>query len=150
MALIRGWVGGRRAGGWWGWVGNPKRALLETRSQIVVLCPQQMTGMYTNHRIDRDSHWQQPGTKTILISAPQWANRPCNAPTRFYSFGKKPSIKADLAIYNHAVDVSGQYIIESLTLGHIIWILVLETLWSVFVNLVTHHSLGKVNGWKDS
>ena len=84
----------------------------------MVLCPQQITGMYTNHRIDQDGHWQQFGTQTILISAPQWANRPCNAPTRFYRVGKKLSVKADLAIYSHAVDVSGQCMSESLTLGH--------------------------------
>ena len=84
----------------------------------MVLCSQQMTGMYTNHRIDQDGHWQQFGTQPILISAPQWANRPFNAPTRFYEVSKKLSVKADLAIYNHAVDVGGQCISESLTLGH--------------------------------
>ena len=77
-----------------------------------------MTEMYTNHRIDRDGHWQQFGTQLILISAPQWADRPCNAPTRFYRVGKKPSVKADLVIYSHAVEVGGQYMSESLTLGH--------------------------------
>ena len=113
MALIRGWVGG-----WWGRVGKLKAALLATRPQTVVLCPQQTTGMYTNHRIDRDGHWQQFGTQPILISAPQWANRPCNAPTQFYRVGRKPSVKADLAIYSHTVDVDGQCMSESLTLGH--------------------------------
>ena len=81
-------------------------------------CAQQTTGMYINHRIDRDGHWQQFGTRLILISTPQWANRFCNAPTRFYRFGKKPPVKADLAIYSHAVDVGGQCISESLTLRH--------------------------------
>ena len=88
------------------------------RPQTVVLCSQQKTCMHTNHRIDQDGHWQQPGTQPILISAPQWANRPCNAPTRFYRVGKNPSVKADLAIYSHAVDVGGQCMSESLTLGH--------------------------------
>ena len=50
--------------------------------------------------------WTQP----ILISAPQWANMPCNAPTWFYRVCEKLSVKADLAIYSHAVDVSGQCI----------------------------------------
>ena len=31
---------------------------------------------------------------------------------------QKPSVKADLAIYSHAVDVGGQCMSESLTLGH--------------------------------
>ena len=105
-------MGGGR--GWWGWVGKPKAGL---RPQTGVLCPQQTTGMYTNDRIDQDDHWQQFGSQPILISAPQWANRPCNAPTQFYRVGK-PSVKADLAIYSHAIDVGGQCMSESLTLGH--------------------------------
>ena len=63
--------------------------------------------MYTIHRIDRDGYWQQPGTPPILISAPQWPHRPYNAPMQFYRAGKKPSVKARLAIYGRVVDVSG-------------------------------------------
>ena len=74
--------------------------------------------MYTNHRIDRDGHWQQFGTQSILISAPQWACWPCNAPTGFYTVSKKPSMKADLAIYSQAVDVCGRCMSESLKLWH--------------------------------
>ena len=85
-------------------------ALSAIRPQTVVLCLQQTTGMYTNHRIDRDGRWQQFGTQPILISAPQWANRPCNAPTQLYSVGKKPSVKV--------VDVRGWCMSESLILGH--------------------------------
>ena len=73
--------------------------------------------MYTNHRIDRDNLWQQSGTQPILISAPQWPNRPYNAPTQFYRVGKKPSVKAGLAIYSHVVDASGQCMSVSLILG---------------------------------
>ena len=98
---------------------SQRRALPAIRSQrAVVLCSQQTTRMYTNHRIDREGHWQQPGTQPILISAPQWADRSCNAPTRFYRVGKKPPVKAVLAIYNHPVDVRGQCMSESLILGH--------------------------------
>ena len=43
---------------------------------------------------------------------------PCNAPTQFYMVGKKPSVKADLAIYSQAVDIRGQCMSESLILGH--------------------------------
>ena len=75
-------------------------------------------GMYTNHKIYRDGHWQQSDIKPILISAPQWPNRTCNAPTRLYRVGKKPSVKAYLAIYSQAVDVHGQCMSESLMLGH--------------------------------
>ena len=83
-----------------------------------MLCYQQTAGMYTNHRIDQDGHWQQLGTQPILISAPQWACWPCNAPTRFHTVGKKPSVKADLAIYSQAVDVCGRCMSKSLKLGH--------------------------------
>ena len=95
MALIRGWEGGGVGVGGKLEVGYPA-----IRVQTIVLCSQQMTGMYTNHRIDRDGHWQQFGTQPILISTPQWACWPCNAPTWFYMVGKKPSVKADLAIYS--------------------------------------------------
>ena len=94
-------------------VGNPA-----IRAQTMVLYSQQTAGMYTNHRIDRDSHWQQFGRQPILISAPQWTNRLCNAPTQFNRVDKKPSMKADLAICSQAVDVRGQCMSESLILGH--------------------------------
>ena len=104
--------------GWWGWVASRRQANTAIRAQTIVLCSQQTTGMYTNYRIDRDGHWQQFGTQPILISAPQWACWPCNAPTRSYTVGKKPSVKADLAIYSQAVDVRGRCMSESLKLGH--------------------------------
>ena len=80
-------------------------------------CSQQVTGMYTKHRIDQDSHWQQFDTKPFLISAPQRSHRPYNAPTWFYRVGKKPSVKADAAIYSQVVDASGQGISVSLILS---------------------------------
>ena len=112
-----GWVGGGGVG-LWEWVASPQWANTAIRAQTVMLCSQQMTGMYTNHRIDRDSHWQQFGTQSILISVPQSACWPCNAPTRFYTVGKKSSMKLDLAIYSQAVDVHGRCMSESLKLGH--------------------------------
>ena len=74
--------------------------------------------MYTTHRMGQDGHCQQFHTTPTLISAPQWPHRPCNAPMRPYTVGKKPSVKADLAIYSQAVDVRGQCMSESLKLGH--------------------------------
>ena len=62
--------------------------------------------MYTTHWMGRDGHCQQFETTPTLISAPQWPHRPCNAPMRLYTVGKKPSVKADLAMYSHTVDVS--------------------------------------------
>ena len=113
-------MGGRGAGGDGGKWASRRLALPAIRPQTVVLCTQQMTGMYTNHRIDQNGHWQQFGTQPILISAPQRVNRSCNAPTRFYRVGKKLSVKTDLAIYSHAVDVLGQCMSELLILGIII------------------------------
>ena len=82
MALIRGgWEGGGGNGG--GMWGSRRQDLFAIRPQTVVLCSQQTTGMYTNHRIDRDGHWQQFGAQPILISATEWANSPCNAPLGF-------------------------------------------------------------------
>ena len=102
-----GWMCGREAGAM-GQVASQRWALTAIRPQTVVLCSQHATEMYTNHRIDRDSHWQQPAIQPILISTLQWPNRPCNAPRWPYRVGKKPSVKARLAIYSHAVDASGQ------------------------------------------
>ena len=104
-------------GGGGGWASR-KRALLAIRPQTVVLCSQQMTGMYTNYRIDRDGHWQQSGTQPSLIIAPQWPNRTCNAPTQPHRVSKKLPVKADLANYSHAVDACGQCMSESLILRH--------------------------------
>ena len=60
---------------------------------------------------------QLSGTQPILISAPQWPNRACNALMQLYRVGKKPFVKANLAIYSHVVDVFGQCMSESLILG---------------------------------
>ena len=76
MLLIRcGWVGGGHGGGRGGWTSR-RQALPAISPQTVVLCSQQTTGMCTNHRIDRDSHRQQSGTKLILISAPSGPTGP--------------------------------------------------------------------------
>ena len=53
-----------------------------------------------------------------MISALQWPSRTCNVPTRPYRVGKKLSVKADLAIYSHAVNVARQCMSKSLMLGH--------------------------------
>ena len=90
--------------------------------------------MYTNHRIDQDGHWQQLGIQKILISAPQWPHRPCNAPTWLYSVDKKPFVKSDLAIYSQVVGASGQCMIVSLILGFNFDF----SFWSVLINPVTY------------
>ena len=112
---VGGWEGGGWMGGGWGWVGKPKASppcYQATESGAVP-----STDDRNVHKPQDRSRRQQLGTQPILISAPQWANRPCNAPTRFY-IGKKLSVKADLAIYSHAVDVGGRCMSESLILRH--------------------------------
>ena len=89
-----------------GWAGKPKAGSPCLRAPTVVLCSQQVTEMYTIHRIDRDGHWQQTGTSPILISTPQWSHRPCNAPVWLYRIGKKAVCKSNLVIYKYVVDVS--------------------------------------------
>ena len=117
MSLIKGCgVGG--GGGWWGWMGKPTADPPAIRPQTVVSCSQQTTGMHTNHKMDRDGRWHQSDTQPILISVLQWPNRTCNAPTRPYKVGKKPSVKAYLVIYSHTIDAAGQCMSESLMLGH--------------------------------
>ena len=61
------------------------------------------------HKPQNRSRWPLPATWPILNSAPQWPHRPCNAPTQPYRVGKKPCVKADLAIYSQVVDASEQY-----------------------------------------
>ena len=112
---MRGWMGGwvGSGGDWASWTWAPSTI----RVQTVVMWSQYMTEMYTIHRIDWDGQRLQPGNLAILISVPQWPHMPCNTPMQFYRVSKKPSVKADLAIYSHVVDVSGQCMSTSLTLG---------------------------------
>ena len=57
--------------------------------------------------VDRDGRWQQADTPCSLISAPQWPHAPYSGPTWFSSVGKRPPVKADLAIYS---PVNGVYV----------------------------------------
>ena len=45
---------------------------------------------------------------TFLINAIQRPHRLFSAPLWFYRVGKKPSVKADLAIFSHVLGTSGQ------------------------------------------
>ena len=65
-----------------------------------------MTETDSIHGISRDSRWQQSGTTYILINAIHWPQRPCSAPCWSDRDGKRPSVKADLAIGSHVLSVS--------------------------------------------
>ena len=58
-------------------------------------------------QIGQDGCWQQFGTTCILIKAPQWLHKPCSAPPWIDRVGKKPFVKANLAIYSYVLGVSG-------------------------------------------
>ena len=108
--LVKG--GGVASGGGWA---SRRWVLFAIRALTVVLCPQQVTDMCTTHRMDQDEHCQQFDTTPTLISAHQWPHRLYNAPIWLYKVSKKPSVKADLAMYSHTVNVSSMSV--SLILG---------------------------------
>ena len=86
----REWAGGGGGVGRRGWVASRRWANTAIRAQTVVLCSQQTTGMYTNHRTNSVLHgWQ----KAVRESRPGY-------------------------IYSQAVDVRGRCMSESLKLGH--------------------------------
>ena len=71
-----------------------------------MLCfQQQVTERESIHRTGQDSHWQQSDTSHILISATHWPHRPFIAPWWFDRVGNKPSVKADLVIYNYVLGI---------------------------------------------
>ena len=78
---VGGWEGG---GGGWQAGGRPSLPLGTDSSAVF---PADDRNVH-NHRIDRDSRWQQFDTQPILISTPQWVCWPCNAPTRFTQLTK--------------------------------------------------------------
>ena len=65
------------------------------------------------------------------------APQACNSLRRFYRVGKKLSVKADLAIYSHIVDASGQCMSVSLMLGFKLDFSS-YAIWDGFVNPVTY------------
>ena len=63
-------------------------------------------------------HWQQfDAPPILLIGAPQWFHRPCNASRLHYRVGKKTYVKTDMAIYSHKLNVSEWCMSLSLIVG---------------------------------
>ena len=78
MALIQGgWVGGGGGGG--GGQVSRRWALPAIRPDSGAVFSADDRDVHKPQ--DQDGHWQQFGIQPILLSVPQWANRPCNAPT---------------------------------------------------------------------
>ena len=85
-SVYRGWHG--RWGGW-GAEGGLYHPQGDRQQQCV---------FSRARKVGRDSRWQQLDTLCSLISAPQWPHTPFNGPTWFSRVGKRPPVKADLAI----------------------------------------------------
>ena len=87
-----GWVGG---GGRWGAIGRVKQTFKLKGSALPSVSD---PDRHNSQGIGQACHQNQFGTPCSLINAPQGPQRPGEAPSRFDSVGKKPPVKADLAI----------------------------------------------------
>ena len=74
-----------------------------------MLCLQQGSETATISLVGPDGRQQQFDTSSILISAHQWPHGLCSGWSWFYRVGKRPPVKADLAIYSLIVGMSGQW-----------------------------------------
>ena len=74
-----------------------------------MLCLQWGTETTTVNLVGPDGRQQQFDTPSSLISAHQWPHRLCSGPSWIYRVGKRPPVKADLAICSLIVGVSGQW-----------------------------------------
>ena len=61
----------------------------------------------TVNLVGQDGHQHQFDTPSSLISAHQWPHIPFSGPSWFYRVGKRPPVKADLAIYSPIIGASG-------------------------------------------
>ena len=93
--------------------------------------------MGPDHGTGRGGYWEQPSTPCRLIDAPQVPLRLRCDSSWLDRVGKKPTLKADLAIYSYIVTVSGQY----LSVAIIKWISIIVTKRLVFTNPVTNPNL---------
>ena len=107
--------GGVGAGGGWEAEGGLYHPQGDTQQQCALSEAHAETA--TVNLVGRDGRWQQFDHRLYtlwfdkpcsLISAPQWLHGPCSVPSWFYRVGKRPSVKADLAIYSPVSGVSVQ------------------------------------------
>ena len=95
-------IGGGQVGGGWGG-GWEAKATIWTLA--AVLCPQYGTQTGRIHKGGQDCREEQPSTPCSPINALQ--GHEIRTPWWFDSIGKKPSVKAELAIYDQVLGVSG-------------------------------------------
>ena len=97
-----GWVGGGGVGVGGGWEAEGGQHYPQGGKQQCYL--------FSRHR---NCHSQPGGTRqssaplSSPISAHKWPHRSCSGPSWFYRVGKRPPVKADLAIYSPINGVSG-------------------------------------------
>ena len=106
--LYRGWAGGRGVGGRWEAEGGQYHPQGDKQQCYVFSRAQKLP--HAVKLVGRDDHQQQFDIPSSLISAHQWPHRPCSGPSWFYRVGKRPHVKADLAIYSLIVGMSGQWL----------------------------------------
>ena len=99
-------------------MGSRRRVKAAIRTQTAVVCVQSVAQTVTIHRIGRDSRWEQFDTAHILIDAIHWVHRCCGALSWFDRLEKKPSVKADWAIYTHMLGVPRQYLSVAIMLSY--------------------------------
>ena len=109
--LYRGWAGGRGVGWALGVGGKPKAGIPSTRRT------NSSAVSSVGHRNCHSPTWQAQTVVSSsltppnsLISAHHWPHRPCSGPSWFYRVGKRPPVKADLAIYSLVVGMSGLWV----------------------------------------
>ena len=102
-----------RAGGGWGGVGVGGGWEAEGRQHHSQGGKQQCHVLSRAQKLPQ-STWQDETVvsnsltpKVALLVPHQWPHRPCSGPLWFYRVGKRPPVKADLAIYSPINGVSG-------------------------------------------
>ena len=102
-------IGGKRAGGV-GVGGKPKAGnTIHKEANSSAVSSVGHRNCHSQPGKTRDSRQQQSDTPSSLISAHQWPHGLCSGPSWFYRVGKRPPVKADLAIYGLIVGMSGQW-----------------------------------------
>ena len=121
-------------GGWAvsrGWESEGGQNHACTRRQTAMLCRCSQPGT-----VGKDGRLQQFDTPSSLISVHEWPHRLCNGPLWFYMVGKRPPVKADLAIYSLIVGMSGQWENAATMLNIKLHFYTVVTSRSVFANPV--------------
>ena len=100
--LYRGWGGWEADGGQYHPQGDKQQCCVFSRAQKLPQSTWQAQTVFSSSLT--------PPFSSSLISAHQWPHRSPSGPSWFYRVGKRPPVKADLAIYSLVVGMSGQWV----------------------------------------